>query len=54
MTNDDETKFVNISLPTGTSRAEREGFLRLCKVLATVPLDPFCPWSESAYSRGRR
>lgn len=40
MTDEDETKYVNISLPAGTSRTEREGFLRLCKVLSTAPLDP--------------
>ncbi|WP_219815087.1 MULTISPECIES: Druantia anti-phage system protein DruA [unclassified Rathayibacter] len=43
MTDEDETKFVNISLPTGTSRTEREGFLRLCKALSTAHLDPRRP-----------
>lgn len=40
MTSHDEAKFVNISLPSGTPKSDREGFLRLCKVLDEVLLDP--------------
>ena len=39
MTSDDP-KFINISLPSGTPRAERDGFLRLCKALAAATFDP--------------
>ncbi len=39
MTSDDP-KLLNISLPSGTPRVEREGFLRLCKALASASLDP--------------
>ena len=40
MTAQDEPKFINISLPSGTSRLEREGFLHLCKALAVAKFDP--------------
>ena len=40
MTVQDEPKFTNISLPGGTARSEREGFLRLCKALASETLGP--------------
>lgn len=43
MTDQDEAKYVNISLPSATHRSEREGFLRLCKALITTPLDPTEP-----------
>lgn len=36
----DESRYVNASLPNGTSRAERAGFLRLCSFFADTPLDP--------------
>lgn len=40
MTESDEAKFLNISLPSGTPKVEREGFLRLCKALTEASLDP--------------
>jgi hypothetical protein len=40
MSHEDKPKFINISLPSGTRRVEREGFLRLCKALAATTLDP--------------
>ncbi|MDQ4215061.1 Druantia anti-phage system protein DruA [Microbacterium sp. ASV81] len=40
MTEPDEGKLLNISLPGGTPKAEREGFLRLCKALTEADLDP--------------
>ncbi len=40
MSHEDESKFINISLPSGTRHVEREGFLRLCKALAAATLDP--------------
>lgn len=43
MTDPDEARYVNISLPTGTHHSEREGFLRLCKALISVPFDPSEP-----------
>ena len=39
MTSDDP-KLLNISLPSGTPRVEREGFLRLCKALTSASFDP--------------
>jgi hypothetical protein len=38
MSEQDQPKYINISLPTGTHHAEREGFLRLCKALSTTTL----------------
>jgi hypothetical protein len=43
MTDQDEAKYVNISLPSSTHHSEREGFLRLCKALIAAPLDPSEP-----------
>ncbi|KAA0959978.1 DUF4338 domain-containing protein [Microbacterium sp. ANT_H45B] len=40
MTPSDESTFLNISLPSGTPRVEREGFLRLCSALTKATLDP--------------
>ncbi|WP_324012660.1 Druantia anti-phage system protein DruA [Microbacterium sp. JZ37] len=40
MSHENEAKFINISLPRGTRRVEREGFLRLCKALTAAALDP--------------
>lgn len=40
MTAADDSTFLNISLPTGTPKAERVAFLRLCTALATASLDP--------------
>lgn len=40
MSEQDQPKYVNISLPTGTHHTEREGFLRLCKTLSTLTLGP--------------
>lgn len=40
MTDQAEPKFINISLPSGTKRAERDAFLRLCKALLAAHLDP--------------
>lgn len=50
---DNDTEYVNISLPTGTSRTEREAYLRLCKLLSAATLDPSQPiirehWFEAA------
>jgi hypothetical protein len=38
---------VDASLPNGTSRAEREGFLRLCRFFADTPIDPTEPVDRS-------
>ncbi len=40
MRESDDTKLLNISLPSGTARIEREGFLRLCKALAAANHNP--------------
>ncbi|GAA1137775.1 hypothetical protein GCM10009651_22280 [Microbacterium natoriense] len=37
--NDQDTRYINISLPSGTPRGERERFLRLCRILADSPGD---------------
>jgi hypothetical protein len=39
----EESKYVNISLPRGTRRAEREAFMRLCRELIAIELDPTEP-----------
>jgi hypothetical protein len=39
MTSQAEAKFVSISLPSGTPKTDREGFLRLCKVLTETTVD---------------
>jgi hypothetical protein len=43
MTDHDDPKFINISLPSGTKQAERDAFLRLCRALVGAELDPTEP-----------
>ena len=40
MSQPDEVKYVDVSLPSGTYQGERDGFLRLCKTLEYAVLDP--------------
>lgn len=44
---DQDTRYINISLPSGTPRGERERFLGLCRILADSPADPSEPMDRA-------
>jgi hypothetical protein len=39
----DDTKYISLTLPEGSSLGEKQGFVRLCHMLARAQLDPDLP-----------